>query len=111
LTSFFSLFSLHISYLFFLRGILVNKPGASDGSEDQLTAGAETCYLIRTQSPDLNPVPGVTQSFAAFRTYKDRIPVFLRVPSDGAVLKVLENLIVFVDEVNDRPVGNPKSKV
>jgi hypothetical protein len=30
---------------------------------------------------------------------------------DGAVLKVLENLIVFVDEVNDWPVGNPKSKV
>jgi hypothetical protein len=30
---------------------------------------------------------------------------------DGAVLKVLENLIAFVNEVNDRPVGNPKSKV
>jgi hypothetical protein len=30
---------------------------------------------------------------------------------DGAVLKVLENLIAFVDEVNGRPVGNPKSKV
>jgi hypothetical protein len=30
---------------------------------------------------------------------------------DGAVLKVLENLIAFVDEVNDRPVGNLKSKV
>jgi hypothetical protein len=29
---------------------------------------------------------------------------------DGAVLKVLENLIVFVDEVNDRPVGNPKRR-
>jgi hypothetical protein len=28
--------------------------------------------------------------------------------ADGAVLKVLENLIAFVDEVNDRPVGNPK---
>jgi hypothetical protein len=30
---------------------------------------------------DLNPIPVVTQSFAAFRTYKDRIPVILRVPS------------------------------
>jgi hypothetical protein len=30
--------------------------------------------------------------------------------SDGAVLKVLENLIAFVDEVNDRPVGNPKRR-
>jgi hypothetical protein len=30
---------------------------------------------------------------------------------DGAGLKVLENLIEFVDEINDRPVGNPKSKV
>jgi hypothetical protein len=29
---------------------------------------------------------------------------------DGAVLKVLENLIAFVDEVNDRPVGNPKRR-
>jgi hypothetical protein len=29
---------------------------------------------------------------------------------DGAVLKVLENLISFVDEVNDRPVGNPKRR-
>jgi hypothetical protein len=25
-------------------------------------------------------------------------------------LKVLENLIAFVDEVNDRPVGNPKRR-
>jgi hypothetical protein len=30
---------------------------------------------------------------------------------DGAVLKVLENLIAFVDEVNDRPVGNPKRRL
>jgi hypothetical protein len=30
---------------------------------------------------------------------------------NGAVLKVLESLIAFVNEVNDRPVGNPKSKV
>ena len=29
---------------------------------------------------------------------------------DGTVLKVLENLIAFVDEVNDRPVGNPKRR-
>jgi hypothetical protein len=29
---------------------------------------------------------------------------------DGAVLKVLENVIAFVDEVNDRPVGNPKRR-
>jgi hypothetical protein len=28
--------------------------------------------------------------------------------ADGAVLKVLENFIAFVDEVNDQPVGNPK---
>jgi hypothetical protein len=32
------------------------------------------------------------------------------VPRDGAVLKVLENLIAFVDEVNDQPVGNPKKR-
>jgi hypothetical protein len=29
---------------------------------------------------------------------------------DGAVLNVLENLIAFVDEVNGRPVGNPKRR-
>jgi hypothetical protein len=29
---------------------------------------------------------------------------------DGAVLKVLDNLIAFVDEVIDRPVGNPKRR-
>jgi hypothetical protein len=29
---------------------------------------------------------------------------------DGVVLKVLENMITFVDEVNDRPVGNPKRR-
>jgi hypothetical protein len=29
---------------------------------------------------------------------------------DGAVLKVLKNLIAFVDEVNDWPVGNPKRR-
>jgi hypothetical protein len=30
---------------------------------------------------DLSPVPSLTQSFAAFRTYKERISVILRVPS------------------------------
>jgi hypothetical protein len=29
---------------------------------------------------------------------------------DDAVLKVLENLIAFVDEVNDQQVGNPKRR-
>jgi hypothetical protein len=41
-----------------------------------------------------------------------RKTIFLSTPiaHDGAVLKVLENLISFVDEVNDRPVGNPKRR-
>jgi hypothetical protein len=30
--------------------------------------------------------------------------------TDGTVLKVLENLIALVDEVNDKPVGNPKRR-
>jgi hypothetical protein len=30
--------------------------------------------------------------------------------TDGAVLKVLENLITFVDKVNNRPVGNLKRR-
>jgi hypothetical protein len=41
-----------------------------------------------------------------FRT--DQIKIIFK--SDGAVLKVLENLITFVDEVDDRPVGNPKRR-
>jgi hypothetical protein len=41
---------------------------------------------------DLNPVPGVTQSFAAFRTYNDRIPVILRVSnvSTGIFLRIVD---------------------
>jgi hypothetical protein len=30
--------------------------------------------------------------------------------ADGAVLKVLENLIAFIDEVNDQTVGNPQRR-
>jgi hypothetical protein len=37
----------------FLKGILVNKPGISDGSGNQLTIGADTCYLLQTQAPGL----------------------------------------------------------
>jgi hypothetical protein len=29
--------------------VLVNKPDSSDGSRGQLTAGADTCYLLQTQ--------------------------------------------------------------
>jgi hypothetical protein len=49
----------------------------------------ETSYLpeqklatyFRLKPLELSLVPGLTQSFAAFRTYKERIPVILRVPS------------------------------
>jgi hypothetical protein len=37
----------------FLKGTLVNKPGISDGSGDQLTTGADNCYLLQTQAPGL----------------------------------------------------------
>jgi hypothetical protein len=30
--------------------------------------------------------------------------------TDGAVMMMLGNLIAFVDEINDRPVGNPKRR-
>jgi hypothetical protein len=62
-------------------GILASKPGTSDGSENQLIAWEKLATYFKLKSPDSNSVPGVTQSFAAFRTFKDRIPVFLRVPS------------------------------
>jgi hypothetical protein len=50
---------------------------------------------FKLKSPDSNSVPGVTQSFAAFRTYKDKIPVFLRVPSasTGIFLRIVDTEI------------------
>jgi hypothetical protein len=43
----------------------------------------------------LNPVPDVTQSFAAFRTYKDMIPVVLRISSasTGIFLHIVDTEI------------------
>jgi hypothetical protein len=48
LTSSFSCTYLNNSDYLFLKGILVNKPGISDGSGNQLTTGAETWYLLQT---------------------------------------------------------------
>jgi hypothetical protein len=60
----------------------MNKPDNSDGSRGQLTAGADTCHLIQIQFPwTWIWETGQTHSFAAFRTYKERVPVVLRVPS------------------------------
>jgi hypothetical protein len=44
---------------------------------------------------DLNLVHDVTQSFATFRTYKDRIPVVLRVPSASIMifLRIMDTVI------------------
>jgi hypothetical protein len=47
-------------------GILVNKPGASDGSGNQLIAWAKICYLLQTQVPGLE-----------FGTWRN--PVFYRI--------------------------------
>jgi hypothetical protein len=52
-------------------------------------------YLSPTSNSillDLSLVPGLTQSFAAFRTYKERVPVILRVPSasTGIFLRVVD---------------------
>jgi hypothetical protein len=64
------------------QGVLMNKPNNSDGSRDQLTAGTDTCHLLQIQSPwTWIQETGQTYSFAAFRTYKEWIPVVLRVPS------------------------------
>jgi hypothetical protein len=47
---------------------------------------------FRLKPLDLSLVPGLTQSFAAFRTYKERIPVILRVPSTstGIFLRIVD---------------------
>jgi hypothetical protein len=55
---------------------LVNKSGTFDGSEEQKLA-----TYFELKPPDLNSVPGIIQCFAIFRTYKDKILVFLKVPS------------------------------
>jgi hypothetical protein len=60
----------------------MNKPDTSDGSRGQLTAGTTTCHLLQIQFPwTLIRKTGQTHSFAAFRTYKERVLVVLRVPS------------------------------
>jgi hypothetical protein len=64
------------------QGVLMNKPDNFDGSRGQLTAGTDTCHLLQIQSPwTWIRDTGQTHSFAAFRTYKEWVPVVLRVPS------------------------------
>jgi hypothetical protein len=72
----------NIFYYTILQGVLINKPDNSDGSRGQLTAGTDTCHLLQIQSPWtwIREI-GQTHSFATFRTYKEWIPVVLRVPS------------------------------
>jgi hypothetical protein len=60
----------------------MNKPDNSDGSRGQLTAGTDTCHLLQIQSPWIwIRETDQTHSFATFRTYKEWIPIVLRVPS------------------------------
>jgi hypothetical protein len=64
------------------QGVLMNKPDNSDGSRGQLTARTDTCHLLQIQSPwTWIWETYQTHSFVAFRTYKEWIPVVLRVPS------------------------------
>jgi hypothetical protein len=64
------------------QGVLMNKPDNSDGARGQLTTGTDTCHLLQIQSPwTWIRETGQIHSFAAFRTYKEWIPVVLRVPS------------------------------
>jgi hypothetical protein len=64
------------------QGVLMNKPDNSDRSRGQLTAGTDTCHLLQIQSPwTWIRETGQTHFFAAFRTYREWIPVVLRVPS------------------------------
>jgi hypothetical protein len=60
----------------------MNKPDNSDGSRGQLTVGADTYHLLQIQSTwTWIWKTGQTHSFAAFRTYRERVPVVLMVPS------------------------------
>jgi hypothetical protein len=64
------------------QGVLMIKPDNSDGSRGQLTTGTDTCHLLQIQSSwTWIWETSQTHSFAAFRTYKEWIPVVLRVPS------------------------------
>jgi hypothetical protein len=51
-------------------GILVNKPGVSDGSENQLIAWANTHYLLQTWVHGLEFGIWSNPACAAFRTYQ-----------------------------------------
>jgi hypothetical protein len=78
-----STWSFDLSFIImFLQGVLMNNPDNSDRSRGQLTAGIDTCHLLQIQSPwTWIWETGQTHSFAAFRTYKEWVPVVLRVPS------------------------------
>jgi hypothetical protein len=84
-SSYFQIFDLVFRLYFhdnFSQGVLMNKPDNSDGSRGQLTVGTDTCHLLQIQSPlTWIRYTGQTHSFAAFRTYKEWVPVVLRVPS------------------------------
>jgi hypothetical protein len=66
LTSSLSVFHIFKSFM----GILVNKPGASDGSGNQWIAGANTCYLLQIRVPRLELGTWRNSACAAFRTYQ-----------------------------------------
>jgi hypothetical protein len=67
---------------FISQGALMNKPDNSNGSRGQLTIRTDTCHLLQIQSPwTWIRETGQTHSFAMFSTYKEWVPVVLRVPS------------------------------
>jgi hypothetical protein len=84
-SSYLQIFDLVFRLMFIIicsQGVLMSKPDNSDGSRGQLTAGTDTCHLLQIQSTWIWIwYTGQTHSFAAFRTYKEWIPVVLRVPS------------------------------
>jgi hypothetical protein len=73
---------INIFHYIISQGVLMNKPDNFDGSRGQLTVGADTCHLLQIQSPwTWIQETGQTHSFSAFRTYKEWVPVVLRIPS------------------------------
>jgi hypothetical protein len=73
---------INIFHYIISQGVLMNQSDNSDRSRGQLTARTDTCHLLQIQSPwTWIRETGQTHSFAAFRTYKEWVPVVLRVPS------------------------------
>jgi hypothetical protein len=66
---------------YFSRGFWLTSPASLMDQETSKLPEQTLATYFKLKPLDLNLVPGLTQSFVAFRTYKEKIPVIPRVPS------------------------------